>query len=99
MGEFHNISCTFLFVDNEGAAAACQRQTTDQRQPRQISIESFRNQQLEFNEAEPTGLLPFGSTVESKQSECTESIDERCFFSGNPFVEIVKGIIHIYKKK
>lgn len=100
MNEFHNFSWYFLlFVDNEGAAAVCQRQTMDQRKPRQISIESFRNQQLEFDEAEQTDLLPFGSSIESKQSECTDTIDEKCFFSGNPFVEIVKGIIHIYKKK
>lgn len=84
------------FVENEGAAAVCPKQKIDQRQPRQISIESFRNQQLEFNETEGTGLLPFSSSGESKPSDY---IDEKGFFSGNPFVEVTKGVIHIYKKK
>lgn len=72
----------------------------DQRQPRQISIESFRNQHLEFEETDGQGILPFASTGEAKSlTECTDYIDEKGFFSGNPFVEVTKGVIHIYKKK
>lgn len=87
--------------DSEGAAAVCvrQNQNTDQRQPRKIAVESYRNQQIKFSAKDQQGILPFASREATPQTECTDYIEEKGFFSGNPFVEVTKGIIHIYKKK
>lgn len=88
---------------NEGAAAVCTRQNVhnDQRQPRQISVESYSNNQMEKIDDDPKGILPVSSRETTPQVDChvSEYVDEKGFFSGNPFVEVTKGIIHIYKKK
>lgn len=80
----------------------CTRQNVhnDQRQPRQITVESYSNNQMEKG-GEDKGILPLSSRETTPQTECQSSdyIDEKGFFSGNPFVEVTKGIIHIYKKK
>lgn len=91
------------FLDSEGAAAVCVRQNphNDQRQPRQISVENFANQQFDGNDSNETkGILPSGSRETTPMTnDDNKTIDEKGFFYGNPFVEVTKGIIHIYKKK
>lgn len=94
----------FIILDNEGAAASCVRQNPhkDQRQPRKISVETFSNKQNESggDGDEAKGILPSGSREQTPMStETSDYIAEKGFFYGNPFVEVTKGIIHIYKKK
>lgn len=67
-----------------------------------IKIESFSNTTNETEPEETKGILPSASretTPLDDQAALPEYFDERGFFSGNPFVEITKGIIHLYKKK
>lgn len=90
-------------IDSEGAAAVCVKQNphNDQRQPRKITVENFANQQHECDSNETKGILPSGSreTTPMNNDDNKIMIDEKGFFYGNPFVEVTKGIIHIYKKK
>lgn len=80
-----------------------QNQHNDQRQPRKITVENFSN--LKITDGEQTnatkGILPSGSreTTPMNNDENTKTFDEKGFFYGNPFVEVTKGIMHIYKKK
>lgn len=87
----------------------------DQRQPRKITVENFTNQQIDVTTtttavaatddrataAAANGLLPFSSreTTPLTAADDMKSIEEKDFIYGNPFVEVTKGIIHIYKKK
>lgn len=74
----------------------------DQRQPRRITVESFSNEQIESGEDKNKGILPCGSRETTPKSDIppsVEYVDEKGFFSGNPFVEMTKGIIHMYKCK
>lgn len=95
-------------LDSEGAAAVCVRQNphNDQRQPRKITVENFTNKQFDNGGAnDGKGILPSGSrettpmTDDSAAAAAKNLIDEKGFFYGNPFVEVTKGIMHIYKKK
>lgn len=73
-----------------------------QRKPKTIKIESFRNKDVERAAAtEAEGLLPSSSRETTPLNEPTQplQIDDKGFFSGNPFVEVTKGIIHMYKNK
>lgn len=73
-----------------------------QRKPKVIKIESFSNNTNETDNEENQGILPSASretTPLDEQAAQTEYFDEKGFFSGNPFVEITKGIIHLYKQK
>lgn len=57
---------------------------------------------------ESKGILPTSSrettSIEEQQLlpsatfECLD-LDDKTFFSGNPFIEVTKGIMHMYKKK
>lgn len=93
--------------DSEGATAtvtAAIRPNNDQRQPRKITVENFSNQQNDDNGAGAAkSLLPsFGSretTPATATADDVKAIEEKGFIYGNPFVEVTKGIIHIYKKK
>ncbi|XP_031634737.1 BRCA1-associated protein [Contarinia nasturtii] len=87
--------------NSEGAAAVCLRQNphNDQRQPRKIIVENFSNKQKDNGVNDEKGILPSGSRETTPMTEEIKiTIDEKGFFSGNPFVEVTKGIIHIYKK-
>ncbi|XP_053679866.1 BRCA1-associated protein [Anopheles nili] len=83
-----------------------QREMRGQRKAKKIIIESYRNRLLE---AEPTsadeyrGILPKSSREQTPMDEmpppgATENLGEIKFFSGNPFVEVTKGILHLFKK-
>lgn len=90
--------------DSEGATATVARQNAhnDQRQPRKITVENFSNQQNNDGAASAKRLLPsFGSreTTPMATADDAKAIEEKGFIYGNPFVEVTKGIIHIYKKK
>lgn len=98
--------CTYKFVGSGGAAAAVNTRNNsnhDQRQPKEIIIESYSNNQIE-NLTEHKGILPCGSrettpSATDTAAQLTDYVDDKGFFSGNPFVEVTKGIIHIYKRK
>lgn len=91
------------FLANEGAAAAYSRPNphNDQRQPRKITVHNFSNIQNEGEAIdEKRGILPSSSRETTPMTDDIKTIiEEKGFFSGNPFVECTKGIIHIYKKK
>lgn len=97
--DLEKLDFSFSFLDSEGAAAVCVRQNphNDQRQPRKIIVENFINNQNDCDER--NGLLPFGSRETTPITDDCKSVEEKDFFYGNPFVEVTKGIIHIYKKK
>ncbi|CAG9853598.1 unnamed protein product [Phyllotreta striolata] len=71
-----------------------------QRKIRDISVETFPSR-LE-SPRDDWGLLPKYSRettpVSESQKEPSEKDSEIGFFSGNPFVEITKGILHLYKE-
>lgn len=72
-----------------------------QRKIRDISVETFPSR-LE-NARDDWGLLPKCSRENTpgsdKSKESGEEKTEIGFFSGNPFVEITKGILHLYKEE
>lgn len=85
----------------EAGAGRCR----GQRKPREISVETYPSR-LE-QPREDWGLLPAHKSErphDSKPSEGGESEqdgeqdDSIGFFSGNPFVELTKGILHLYKE-
>lgn len=90
-----------MILDSEGAVGFCGRQNphNDQRQPRNICVENFTNKQSDCDTNEAKGILPSGSRETTPMTDDNKQIDEKGFFYGNPFVEVTKGIIHIYKKK
>jgi BRCA1-associated protein len=76
-----------------------------QRQPKKITVENFHNIKMMKDEDEEKGILPKSSreqtpmddsAIPSPKNELTSEIS---FFSGNPFIEVTKGILHLYKKK
>lgn len=75
-----------------------------QRKTKQIVVESYSNKTLAGQE-ENFGILPPSSReVTPVQEVAPQQIspadaDEINFFSGNPFVEVTKGVIHLFKKK
>ena len=95
-----------MFVLAEGAVsnepAASRKTVRGQRKPKQITIETYTNQMYDV-EGEFKGVLPKSSREQTPLDELPPSIPEFSneinFFSGNPFVEVTKGILHLYKKK
>ncbi|XP_072379020.1 BRCA1-associated protein [Diabrotica undecimpunctata] len=71
-----------------------------QRRARDISVETFPSR-LE-SPRDDWGLLPKYSRevtpVSESPKDAVEKDNEIGFFSGNPFVEITKGILHLYKE-
>lgn len=66
---------------------------------RGISVETYPSR-LE-TPRDDWGLLPVHSretTLRNEKESCEEK-GEIGFFSGNPFVEITKGILHLYKEE
>lgn len=105
---------TFLYLfilivnlsDTEGEASTTANQKfKGQRKPSDISVETFPSR-LE-SPREDWGLLPISSRdtapVTEKEMDNDDDDDdgktEIGFFSGNPFVEITKGILHLYKEE
>lgn len=84
----------------EGAESMDRAETTTrgQRTPQEISVETFPSK-LE-TPREDWGLVPVHSrqATVSESDVVTEERSEIGFFSGNPFVEITKGILHLYKE-
>lgn len=82
-----------------------------QRKPKKISIESYRNRldsssELAGDESRHVGVLPKSSREQTPMDEIApvpavhqEFPGEINFFSGNPFVEVTKGILHLFKRK
>lgn len=70
-----------------------------QRMLRDISVETYPSR-LE-TPRDDWGLLPIHSrdTTPLSDKETTDDIGEIGFFSGNPFVELTKGILHLYKEE
>lgn len=98
----------FLNDESEAGAVSAEHPTNPwvikalrgQRTPRQITIENYINRN--DGEKKFKGVLP-KSTREQvphpgfpMQETTGDTIN---FFSGNPFVEVTKGILHLYKKK
>lgn len=75
------------------------REYRGQRKPRKIKIENYASSDID-----PTiekGILPSSSRETTPMDEPLppEYSDDKTVFSGNPFVEVTQGIIHMYKKK
>lgn len=98
--------------DNDSAGAVStehptnprlQRDMRGQRKPKKITIESYRNR---LDSDESRGVLPKSSREQTPMDETPpppplsvqEFPGEIAFFSGNPFVEVTKGILHLYKR-
>ncbi|KAK5637995.1 hypothetical protein RI129_012290 [Pyrocoelia pectoralis] len=67
-----------------------------QRKVKDISVETFASR-LE-KPTDDWGILPNNSRDVTFKQDDVEEIGEIGFFSGNPFVEITKGILHLYKE-
>lgn len=69
------------------------------RNHRDIKVETFPSR-LE-SPREDWGLLPAHSreTTPLTEKDPSEEKTEIGFFSGNPFVELTKGILHLYKEE
>lgn len=88
----------WFLADNVGATAEIDK-SRGQRQPREISVETYPSR-LESTQ-ENWSLLPahVKSEVQSENTDMNDSSKtEIGFFSGNPFVELTKGILHLYKE-
>lgn len=99
-------------VKSEGAAnvpanSRVIREHRGQRKPKSIRIDNYACSEMEQS-SENRGILPSGSREttpmvsesENQMSASPDHMDDKkAFFSGNPFVEVTKGIIHMYKKK
>lgn len=105
----HNMSDDSTNKDNvksEGAANASAnsriiREHRGQRKPKSIRIDNYTCSDME-QISEDRGILPSSSreTTPMEDNQATpDNMDDKTFFSGNPFVEVTKGIIHMYKKK
>lgn len=74
-----------------------------QRKPRKIRIDNYAA--VDCSEDDRKGLLPVGSREATPMDDgdelsgSAEFTENKTFFSGNPFVEVTKGIIHMYKNK
>lgn len=74
-----------------------------QRKAKKIQIETYANVLAEpKNTNVAKGVLPKSSREQTPLAEVQpipEVPGEVNFFTGNPFVEVTKGILHLYKKK
>lgn len=92
----------FMVIESRGAEAVSQsdhKKARGSRKVRDISVETFPSR-LE-GARDDWGLLPFCSreTTPLTDKEPLDDKTEIGFFSGNPFVEITKGILHLYKEE
>lgn len=97
--------CLFEGEKKRGVAGAgCDDRSRGQRRPREISVETYPSR-LE-QPREDWGLLPAHRsertqpTAEGEPDEPNRQCEDDSigFFSGNPFVELTKGILHLYKE-
>lgn len=93
-------------LGNEGGAAAAavvKKEHRGQRKADKIVVENYTNTALPQEECR--GILPPSSReVTPVQEVAPQPVspadgEEICFVSGNPFVEVTKGVIHLFKKK
>lgn len=85
------------------------RENRGKREPRSIRIENYARCDSSESAAGDRGILPVGSRESTPLDDDDEAVgagaastcdtDNMTFFTGNPFVEMTKGIIHMYKKK
>lgn len=88
------------------------REHRGNRKPQQITVQNYTNKMNINKEKQEEGILPKSSRESTPQAEgavqvaagggggvTTSVLDDITFFSGNPFVEVTKGIIHLYKQK
>lgn len=97
-------------VKSEGAAnvpanSRVIREHRGQRKSKPIRIDNYTCAEMEQS-SENRGILPSSSrettpmvSEDSQTNANLDHMDDKTFFSGNPFVEVTKGIIHMYKKK
>lgn len=92
-------------IDDVGAAAVVRKDFRGKRKTNKIVVENYSNKALVCQEDSKIGLLPPSSReVTPVQEVAPVTVDpadgeEICFVSGNPFVEVTKGVIHLFKKK
>lgn len=98
-------------VDEAGAVSAEHptnplviRENRGKREPRPIRVENFARTDAGESGGGKLGILPSGSRESTPPDEDAkppigDGTENKVFFSGNPFVEVTKGIIHMYKKK
>lgn len=92
-------------IDDVGAAAVVRKDFRGKRKTNKIVVENYSNKSLVGQEESKIGLLPPSSReVTPVQEVAPVPVDpadgeEICFVSGNPFVEVTKGVIHLFKKK
>ncbi|XP_045469173.1 BRCA1-associated protein isoform X1 [Harmonia axyridis] len=73
------------------------KSTRKRRNVRDISVETFPS--VLESPREDWGLLPVSSRERlTSTTKDFENKNEIGFFSGNPFVEITKGVLHLYKE-
>ncbi|KAG7202365.1 hypothetical protein KM043_018691 [Ampulex compressa] len=63
------------------------------REPREISVESYTS-----SGERPSPLLSSQGSGEIVGATASAAPDQINFFSGNPFVEVTKGILHLFKE-
>lgn len=99
-------------INREGAAnvpanSRLIREHRGQRKPKSIRVDNYSCSEMEQS-TENRGILPSSSSsrettpmvMEDSQANTNpDYVVDKTFFSGNPFVEVTKGIIHMYKKK
>ncbi|CAO1381134.1 unnamed protein product [Diamesa serratosioi] len=98
-------------MNSEGAGAVSSehpnnpkfiKQLRGQRMAKKIQIETYANVIAEpTNNTAAKGVLPKSSREQTPLAEVQpipEVPGEVNFFTGNPFVEVTKGILHLYKK-
>lgn len=91
-------------IDDVGAAAV-PRDCRGQRQTNKIVVENYSNKAILSGQEGNQGILPPSSREVTPVQEVPPQpispadADEISFVSGNPFVEVTKGVIHLFKKK
>lgn len=95
-------------VEGEGAVAATTPGPKDYRGKRKtnkIVVENYSNKSVLPGQEDCYGILPPSSREVTPVQEvppqpvCPADGEEINFVSGNPFVEVTKGVIHLFKKK
>lgn len=93
----------FPFVENNGNEPTRKdkkgKGSKNRRNVKDISVETFPS--VLESPREDWGLLPASSRerLTSGSFGDFENRNEIGFFSGNPFVEITKGVLHLYKEE
>ncbi|GAB0100524.1 BRCA1-associated protein [Sergentomyia squamirostris] len=98
--EEEGADCACAISQDTAANAGTSQVSRGQRQPQNIKVENYTNRLLEPLDDSTRGLLPVNSREVTPHDETPKAdvSDDITFFSGNPFVEVTKGIIHLYKK-